>query len=100
MIPEEHGKRVYQIELDDAAERDFNKLSSKAKSQVARLIDTLANDPYTGNVRELVGYKGVYRKRTGDYRVIYTVQGDVLVVTIVALGPRKDIYELMKRRIN
>ena len=100
MIVESSGGNVYQVELTDAAERDFDKLSPKAKSQVAELIETLANDPYAGNVRKLVGYKGVYRKRTGDYRVIYIVETDVLIVTIVAVGPRKDIYDLMKRRIS
>ena len=95
----ENEKEVYRVELDDAAERDFNKLTHKAKGQVAKLIDTLAADPRAGNVRELVGFKGIYRKRTGDYRVVYTIEEDVLVVIVVAIGPRKDIYEMLKRRI-
>lgn len=96
---ETNGKKEYQIELDDAAARDFDKLSPKAKGQVAKLIDTLANDPYAGNVRELAGYKGIYRKRTGDYRVIYTVQDERLIVLVLVIGPRKDVYETMKRRL-
>lgn len=99
MSEEESEKKVYHIEIDDAAERDFDKLASKAKGQVAKLIDTLAADPRAGNVRELVGFKGVYRKRTGDYRVVYTIEEDALVVIVVAVGPRKDIYEMIKRRI-
>ena len=96
---EEGEQKVYRVELDDAASKDFTKLASKAKSQVAKLIDTLKVDPHAGNVRELVGFKGIYRKRTGDYRVVYTIEEDVLIVIVVAVGPRKDIYELMKRRI-
>lgn len=99
MNAEGSEKKVYQIEVGEAAERDFDKLTNKAKGQVAKLIDTLAIDPRTGNVRELVGYKGIYRKRTGDYRVVYTIEDDLLVVLVVAVGPRKDIYELLKRRI-
>jgi mRNA interferase RelE/StbE len=102
MITDENEKseqNVYRVELDDAASRDFDKLASKAKGQVAKLIDTLAANPRAGNVRELVGFKGVYRKRTGDYRVVYTIEEDVLVVIVVAVGPRKDVYERIKRRI-
>lgn len=99
MNVEESEAKVYRIELDDAAERDFDKLVPKAKGQVAKLINTLAADPRAGNVRELVGFKGIYRKRTGDYRVVYTIEEDALVVIVVAVGPRKDIYEMIKRRI-
>ena len=99
MSTEGHEEKIYQIELEEAASRDFGKLTGKAKVQVAKLIDTLAVNPREGNVRELVGYKGVYRKRTGDFRVVYTVEDDILIVLIVAIGPRKDIYDLLKRRI-
>lgn len=90
---------VYKVELIESAEKDFDKLTKKAQAQVAKLIDTLETGPRKGNVRELVGYKGVYRKRTGDYRVVYTIEDDVLVVIVVAVGPRKEIYEMLKRRI-
>ncbi|MVM41802.1 type II toxin-antitoxin system mRNA interferase toxin, RelE/StbE family [Spirosoma sp. HMF3257] len=96
---EENEGIVYKVELIESAEKDFDKLSKKAKVQVAKLIDTLETNPRAGNVRELVGYKGVYRKRTGDYRVVYTIEDDVLVVIVVAVGPRKDIYDMIKRRI-
>jgi len=90
---------VYRIVVDDAASKDFSKLTAKAKGQVGKLIDTLAINPHGGNVRELVGFKGVYRKRMGDYRVIYMIEEGVLVVIVVAVGSRKDIYDLLKRRI-
>ena len=95
----EREEKVYQVELDDAAERDFDKLTTKAKGQIAKLIDTLVTDPRTGNVRELVGFKGLYRKRTGDYRVIYKIEDAVLIVLVIAVGTRKEIYEKLKRRI-
>ena len=99
MNSEKNGEKEYQIELDDAAVRDFDKLSPKAKKQIAKLIDTLADDPYAGNVQELKGYKGIYRKRTGDYRVIYTIQNERLIVLVLVIGPRKDVYKTMERRI-
>lgn len=99
MNAETNERRTYHVELDDTASRDFEKLAPKAKSQIAKLIDTLAADPRAGNAKELRGFKGIYRKRTGDYRVIYKIEDDVLVVIVVAVGPRKDINEIMKRRI-
>ena len=97
---EESEDKTYNVELDDAAARDFNKLRAKAKDQVAKLIDSLEVNPYIGNVRQLSRYKGLYRKRTGDYRVIYKIDDDVLEVIVVAVGPRKDVYEILKRRIS
>lgn len=97
--PDSGSLKEYSIELDDAAEREFAKLPKKAKVQITKLINSLADDPRAGNVRELTGYRGIYRKRTGDYRVIYTIEEAILTVLIIAIGPRKIIYDLLKRRV-
>lgn len=90
----------YQIEYDDEAKTDLRKLPKKTQIQIVKAIDKLGKAPRSGNVKQLKGYEKLFRLRTGDYRIIYTIEEAVIVVTIVAVGNRKDIYDLLKRRID
>ena len=60
---------------------------------VVRKIDQLAVSPYTpnNNVTRLKGERG-YRLRVGDWRVLYEIHDDVLVIEIIKIGPRGDVY--------
>ena len=90
---------AYRIEYDEAALEDLLKLPKKIQQQIIKAVSRLAEAPRSGNVKQLKGYDKPFRLRTGDYRVIYTIEEDVIIVTIVAVGPRKDIYDLLKRRV-
>ncbi len=61
-------------------------------SLLKEAIYGFAENPRPFGYRKLKGKKG-YRIRVGDYRIIYTIQDNVLVVEVVALGHRKDIYD-------
>jgi mRNA interferase RelE/StbE len=93
-------KKSYTIEFEESASDDLDGLTKKVKAQVLSAIEKLEDGPRSGNVKKLKGYDNLYRLRSGDYRVIYTIEDDVLVVLIVAIGNRRDIYELLKRRIS
>ncbi len=45
-----------------------------------------------GDVKALTGFKNVFRLRVGDYRVIYEIRNDVLLITVVNIGNRGQIY--------
>lgn len=92
-------EKKYSVEFDDEAVGDLDNLPQKARSQILKAVTNLTSNPRIGNVKPLKGYKGIYRLRTGDYRIIYSIEDDVLVVIIVAVGHRKDIYDVLKRRI-
>jgi mRNA interferase RelE/StbE len=55
-------------------------------------IDALALDPRPPASKKLPGGEDLYRIRVGDYRVIYQVQARIVVVTVIRIGHRRDIY--------
>ena len=87
----------YRIEFAPKAERDFKALDKSIRSRLARRIDFLAENPFPQGIRKLAGEDDLYRLRVGDYRIIYQVQGKRLVVLIVGIGHRGDIYRRLRR---
>jgi mRNA interferase RelE/StbE len=82
----------YRIELRPAASRVLRKLDPAVRPRIQGAIGLLANDPRPPASRPLRGRPG-YRVRVGDYRIIYTVQDDVLLVVVVTLGHRREVYD-------
>lgn len=83
---------AYRIELRPAAARALRKLDPPAQRRVRGAIALLAQDPRPPSARALQGRPGL-RVRVGDYRIVYTVEDDVLLVVVVRLGHRRDVYE-------
>jgi len=82
---------TYRIELRPAAARALRKLDPADRHRIQGAIALLAHDPRPPAARALQGRPGL-RVRVGDYRIIYTVADDVLLVVVVALGHRRDVY--------
>ncbi len=82
----------YRIELRPAAVRVLRKLDPPVARRVQAAIALLAEDPRPPASRPLRG-RPAWRVRVGDYRVIYTIEDDVLLVVVVTLGHRRDVYE-------
>ena len=82
-----------QVEVAPAAVRQLRKLDPPARRRVQAAIELLADQPRPSGAKKLVGGEGEWRVRTGDYRIVYEVHDDVLVVLVVAVGHRRDIYE-------
>jgi len=57
------------------------------------VIDGLATDPWPTGSKKLVGEIDLWRVRVGDFRIIYTIEDEVLVVHVVRIGNRRDVYE-------
>ena len=83
----------YEIEISRTAERQLRKLPRNDQERIARTILTLAIDPYPRGARKLAGYDDVYRIRVGSYRVLYSVSTTTLVVIVLKVGHRKDVYQ-------
>ena len=83
---------AYRIELRPAAARALRKLDPQVRRRVQGAIAMLAQDPRPPGARALQGRPGL-RVRVGDYRIIYTVEDDVLLVVVVRLGHRRDVYD-------
>ena len=84
---------AYRIELSPRAKRDFEKLPKHVRPRIARKIDALSEDPRPNGVEMLTDTDRLYRVRSGDYRVIYQIRDDVLLVLVVRIGDRKEIYK-------
>jgi mRNA interferase RelE/StbE len=82
----------YRIELRPAAVRALKKIHPEDKERVQGAIALLGQDPRPPKAIALSGRPG-YRVRVGDYRTMYTIQDDVLLVVVVNLGHRRDIYQ-------
>ena len=83
---------THRAELRPAAARALKKLDAEARPRVQGAIALLAQDPRPPASRPLRGRPG-YRVRVGEYRIIYTVADEVLLVVVVTLGHRRDVYE-------
>jgi mRNA interferase RelE/StbE len=82
---------IYRIELCPAAAMALRKLDPQVRPRIQGAIALLAQDPRPPSARAVRGRPG-YRVRIGDYRIIYTVADDVLLVIVVTLGRRRDVY--------
>ncbi len=82
----------YRIEVRPAAARALRKLDPDVRPRIQAAIALLAEDPRPPSSRRLRGRDG-YRVRVGAYRVVYTVTDDVLLVVVVSLGHRRDVYD-------
>ncbi|MGH3562755.1 MAG: type II toxin-antitoxin system RelE family toxin [Mycobacterium sp.] len=83
---------TYRIELRPAAVRALRKLDPQVWQRIQGAIALLARNPRPPGARALRGRPGL-RVRVGDYRIIYTVQDEVLLVVVVRLGHRSDVYD-------
>jgi mRNA interferase RelE/StbE len=83
---------THRVEVAPAALRQLRRLDPPARRRVQAAIQLLAEEPRPSAATTLVGGEGEWRVRTGDYRIVYEVHDDVLVVLVVAVGHRRDIY--------
>ena len=82
----------YRIELRPAAVRALRKIDPQIRDRIQGAIALLASDPRPPASRQLKGRPG-HRVRVGDYRIIYTIQDDVLLIVVVTVGHRRDVYD-------
>jgi mRNA interferase RelE/StbE len=82
----------YRIELRPAAVRALRKIDPRIRDRIHGAIALLASDPRPPASRQLKGRPG-HRVRVGDYRIIYTIQDDVLLIVVVTVGHRRDVYD-------
>ena len=83
---------MFEIRFKKSVKKDLQKLSKSVQKRVLNNIQrNLAKDPYKG--KALSGeFKGLYRWRAGNLRVIYEIQDKQLIVLVLKIGDRKDVY--------
>ena len=83
---------AYTIYLTKAAAKDLAAVPNKTLHHIDQTIQALADDPRPQGSKKLKGADDLYRIRQGDFRIIYKIEDAVLVVTVVRVGNRRDIY--------
>jgi mRNA interferase RelE/StbE len=81
----------YQIVILPAAEKSLAKLPKKMQLRIQGVITTLASNPLPPVAKKLVG-RDTYRLRVNDYRIIYSIQKNILTIEIVSVGHRNEVY--------
>ncbi len=93
---------AYTVEFLKTAEEELAALPKDAQRQIVKKIEGLKENPRPPGVKQLKGPEKFLRLRVGDYRVIYLTHGKHLVVLVVRIGSRKEVYEgleVLARRI-
>jgi len=83
----------YQIELRPAALKALRNIDQQDRGRIHGAIALLGEDPRPPGAKALQG-RDAMRVRVGNYRIIYTIRDEVLLIVVVALGHRKDVYNL------
>ncbi len=82
----------YRIEFRPAARKSLGRIPAPFSARIAAAIDSLAEAPRPPGCVRLQGPDGFHRIRVGDYRIVYVVIDRVLVVCVVRIAHRKDVY--------
>ena len=83
----------YRIEWKRSALKDLRQFPRETVARILRAVERLPAEPFPTGMRKLVGTEHTYRIRVGSYRVIYTVTATTLVIEIIKVGHRKDVYD-------
>jgi mRNA interferase RelE/StbE len=83
--------KTYKIEFRPSAKKQLSGLESVARQRIHGAIELLKTDPIPPGAKRLRG-RNDYRIRVGDYRVIYSLRAGKLIILIVAIGHRRDVY--------
>jgi mRNA interferase RelE/StbE len=85
---------MYEIQLSKSARKVYLKLPSSTRALIYEKLLALAQSPMiqNNNVKKLQGIENAYRLRVGDFRVIYCLYHDKLVIEVINIGHRKEVY--------
>jgi mRNA interferase RelE/StbE len=86
---------TYTIGYEASAAKELSKLDKPVDRRISKAVQKLANDPQPPGSRPLVGYETLWRIRVGDYRVIYTIANNDLIVLVVRIAHRSVVYRAM-----
>ena len=83
---------IYEVKLSRRALRSLISLERNQQQRIRAALDLLAENPRPPNCVALRGEESVYRVRIGDYRIVYEVRDLVLLVHVVRIGHRREVY--------
>jgi mRNA interferase RelE/StbE len=85
-----HSK--FALVIEPKPRKVLEKLDKQIQSRIFSALKLLETNPRPKKATQMVGFEYLWRIRVGDYRVIYTVRDQELVILVVSIGHRKDVY--------
>jgi mRNA interferase RelE/StbE len=82
----------YKVFFKSSADRQLRKLPDALQRRIVGEVEALAHNPRPRGAVKLAGYENLWRVRVGDYRVVYEIHDDRLVILVLRLAHRKDVY--------
>lgn len=90
---EKGNKMHYKIVIKERVLKQLSDIPKKFAEKIDKLILSLAENPRPAGCKKLQGYTNTYRVRYSDFRIVYTIDDNVLIIDIIQIGNRKDIYD-------
>jgi mRNA interferase RelE/StbE len=81
----------YTIFIEKSAQKDLSKITPPHQNRIIKAIQLLSKNPRPSGSKKLSG-RDAWRIRVGNYRIIYEIHDDRLIILVVVIGHRKDIY--------
>lgn len=82
----------YKVIWKRSAKKELKKLPKDIIVNIISTVESLKNEPRPVGVKKLVGTQHTYRQRIGNYRIVYSIENELLVIEVVRVGHRKDVY--------
>lgn len=83
---------TYRVALSPMAARQLRELDAPVRRRIQAALELLAEQPRPPSATRLVGGAGEWRVRTGDYRIVYEIDDDRLLILVLRIGHRRDVY--------
>jgi len=87
----------YSIEVTKSAAKALRKIPKSEQKRISEKIDTLAHELPDPDITKMKGNNPFHKVRIGNYRIIYEIQNEIMVILIVKIGHRKDIYRNQRK---
>jgi mRNA interferase RelE/StbE len=87
---------AHRIEVSPAAARQLKKIDRRVLPQIAAKIDALATEPRPHGCEKLSGYDDLYRVRVGDYRIVYGVEDQLVLIVVLKVANRAEVYQRIR----
>jgi mRNA interferase RelE/StbE len=86
------GANRWRVIIHRKAEKTIKRLHGEMLKRTRQAIRSLAENPHPAGYKKMVGYDNLYRIRVGDWRIIYAIEDDELIILVLEVAPRDRAY--------
>jgi mRNA interferase RelE/StbE len=83
---------VYRVRISPDADKQLARLDGPVRARVVQRIDQLAENPRPSGCKKLKGDDDLWRVRVGDYRIVFSIHNDLLLVLVIRIAHRREVY--------